>query len=244
VKELAEEDQEVLAATPIDASLVVATTEVPEMWGSSTGVGTKQRDMIRKARGLMAVTHGMYAGVPMICKGNMCPFYDTCWIPDADLAIGDRCPIEIATIMEQYDNYCTELSIDVSNKVDQGLVKQLIDIEIMMLRADSKMATSPDLVRQVVDAVNQKTGDVYYKTEIDPVLDLKSDLRKEHHRILTNLQATRKDKKDTLLGKQDPSSMAAKLVQRYQEIKRGQQQVVVMDGEVVEVVEVEEEVSQ
>lgn len=218
----------------ISANLRQATSEIPEIWGVAGTKATRNLQLmnIRRSQGLLNTTHGMYAAIPMICKGMLCPFRGTCWIEANDLIEGDRCPIEIATIMQQYENYCRELSIQDDEIVDQSLVRQLIDLEIQMMRADSKLATSPDIVKEVVGAINQRTGDVYYKDEINPVVELKGTLRQQHHRVLNQLQATRKDKKDELLRHTDPSSMAAALISRVRQMDKGDtNKTIIIDNE-------------
>lgn len=233
------ENRETEATIPDDQSLQTAVTQIPDVWG---GNNAKVNLNTVKAQQMASTKHGMYAGVPMICKGLDCPYRETCWIPAADLVTGERCPIEIGTVMTLYESYVEHFGIADGDRVDQGLLKQLIDIEVMMVRADKKMASSSDLVRDVVDAINQRSGDVYHRKDIDPVMTLKSDLRKEHHRILSLLQGTRKDKKDTLLRGQDPSSNAAALLQKFKQM----QQAKVIEVELVETqpVETKEEVKE
>ena len=139
-----------------EQALVEAASDLPDVWGalSTRQVTAAHRENIRRAQSMRRQSHGLYTGVPMVCRGVECPFRETCWIDSADLTVGERCPIEIATIMEQYTNYIKELGIDESNKVDQGLVKQLIDVDIGILRADNKMAISADVVRVVIDTIS------------------------------------------------------------------------------------------
>lgn len=233
------ENREIEAATPVDQSLQTAVTQIPDVWG---GNNAKVNLNTVKAQQMASTKHGMYAGVPMICKGLDCPYRETCWIAAADLVTGERCPIEIGTVMSLYEGYVEHFGIGDGDRVDQGLLKQLIDIEVMMVRADKKMASSPDLVRDVVDAINQRSGDVYQRKDIDPIMTLKSDLRKEHHRILSLLQGTRKDKKDTLLRGQDPSSTAAALLQKFNQMRQNR----VIEAELVteQPVETQEEVKE
>src|SRR5690606_29317666 len=123
--------------------------------------------------------HGMFSRIPIICRGRACPFFETCWIPEADLQVGERCPIEIATIVERFDEYCEELGVNPeTDVVDAGLVKDVIDLEIMMLRADGILASDAALVKDVVAGVSPK-GQEYYKPELNPAVDLKERLRKE-----------------------------------------------------------------
>jgi hypothetical protein len=211
-----EEQNESLGLVP-----ATPTVQVPDAWGApSPYLQAALEKGVKRSQAQVRMTHGMYAGVPIVCKGKkQCPFGSTCYIPDDEMVFGARCPIEIAAVLERHQAYVEELQIEPTDYVDLGIVKQLVDVEIMMLRADNKLAASGDVFREVVDAINQRTGEVYYKLEIDPIFELKEKLRKEHTRLLNQLNATRKDKRDTLKGLSDPSSMAAGLMERLRQLE-------------------------
>lgn len=190
-------------------------TQLPSMWKQNA----KGIQNVVKARQTLGLKHGMFASVPIICKGHACPYFETCWIPEEDLQIGERCPIEIAAILERFDKYCKELSIDVDNEiVDAGLVKDVVDIEIMMVRADGLLAKDGNLIEEVVAGVSPK-GQEYYRPELHPAVELKEKLRKEKTRILNQLNATRKDKKGVNTIAMDPSSVAARIIAKVRNIE-------------------------
>lgn len=192
------------------------TTPLPSMWKQNTqGI-----ENVRKARQTVGLKHGMFASVPIICKGRSCPYFQTCWIPEADLQVGERCPIEIGAILERFDKYCEQLKINPEEEiVDAGLVKDVVDIEIMMVRADGLLAKDGNLIEEVVAGVTPK-GQEYYKPEIHPAVELKEKLRKEKTRILNQLNATRKDKKGDGAVSNDPSSVAARIIAKVRELDK------------------------
>jgi uncharacterized protein YaiI (UPF0178 family) len=192
-----------------------AIPALPSMWKQSTQ-GAKNVDA---ARQMLQLKHGMFASVPIICKGRTCPYFQTCWIPEADLQVGERCPIEIGAILERFDKYCQQLNIDTENEiVDAGLVKEVVDIEIMMVRADGLLARDGNLIEEVVAGVSPK-GQEYYRPEIHLAVELKERLRKEKTRILNQLNATRKDKKNDGLVSNDPSSVAARIIAKVRDLQ-------------------------
>lgn len=191
-------------------------TPLPSMWKQNTQ-GLKN---VQKARQTIGLKHGMFASVPIICKGHACPYFQTCWIPEADLQVGERCPIEIGAILERFDRYCDELRINPQEEmVDAGLVKEVVDIEIMMVRADGLLAKDGNLIEEVVAGVSPK-GQEYYRPEIHLAVELKERLRKEKTRILNQLNATRKDKKGEGDIANDPSSVAAKIIAKVRDLER------------------------
>ena len=192
---------------------------LPSVWAQNN----QNLDNVRKARQFVNTKHGMFASVPIICKGRACPYFQTCWIPESDLQVGERCPIEIATILERFEKYCEELNIDPEGEiVDAGLVKEIVDLEIMMVRADGLLARDGNLIEQVVAGVTPK-GQAYHRPEIHMAVELKERLRKEKTRILNQLNATRKDKKSDGTGGNDPSSVAARIIAKVRELeKKGQ----------------------
>lgn len=186
------------------------------IWGNAS---LQTRENIRKSQQAVSTKHGMFSAIPIVCRGRACPYFETCWLPEADLQVGERCPIEIATILERFEAYIEELNVDVNTEIiDAGLVKDIVDIEIMMVRADGYLAKDAALIQDVVAGVSPK-GQEYYKPEIHQAVDLKERLRKEKTRIMNQLNATRKDKKMENVVANDPSSVAARLMAKVSKLK-------------------------
>lgn len=185
---------------------------LPAAWQTSTK-GIENR---RKAQYNLSLKHGMFSGVPIICRGSKCPYYETCWIPDNDLEVGERCPIEIATVIERFDSYCEALAIDwekAEDVVDAGIVKEIVDIEINLVRADNLLAIDGSFVQDVIAGISPK-GQEYRRPEIHKAAEFKDSLRKEKTRLYNQLNATRKDKKEDSMKGNDPSSVAARIIKK------------------------------
>lgn len=192
-----------------------AITGMPVGWTYNNNASL---DNVRKARAVANMKHGMYSGVPIICRGANCPFRETCWIPDNELEEGSRCPIEVGAIMERFDSYTEELGIKDNDTVDQGILKDVIDIEITMLRADNSLAISGDFIEEVVAGVDSQ-GRSIKRPEVHKALEVKMKLRAERIKLLSQLNSTRKDKKQELAGLTDPSSIAAALMQKVRALQ-------------------------
>jgi hypothetical protein len=216
----------------------VKQTPLPSIWKQSP----KSEKNVQIARQTVGMKHGMFASIPIICKGKACPYFQTCWIPEADLQVGERCPIEIGAILDRFDRYCEQLGINPEKEiVDAGLAKEVVDIEIMMVRADGLLAKDGNLIEEVVAGVTPK-GQEYYKPELHPAVELKEKLRKEKTRILNQLNATRKDKKGEGDISNDPSSVAARIIAKVRDLDK-QGKIIDVSSEETQEGEIVEEVN-
>lgn len=176
---------------------------------------------IEVARRLRATKHGLYASVPILCKAEQCPYADACELQQIGMApYGEKCPIEIAAIEELFYRYCEELGIDPedkSNTVDLVMVKELVDIDIALLRCDKKMAISADFIIDQVVGVDEDQMPVTRK-ELHPLTEYKEKLRNSKYKTLQLLNSTRKDKAgDKITFQMDASKRAAELLKVKQD---------------------------
>lgn len=163
--------------------------------------------------------HGLSASIPILCKDAACPYIGTCAIPAQDRTLGGRCPQEIGAMIARYEGLCRELAITDDDVVDAGLVKDVVDFEMLMIRADNKLAVSADVLAQAIADVDHK-GNEHYEEVIDPVIELKMKLFDKKIRALEKLNSTRKDKADAMKKKKDPSIKAANLMNKVKIIQQ------------------------
>ena len=197
-----------------EVSEVVEGTVLPQspqerIWGVSPQSMAVAQNMSQ----LYKIKHGMFACVPIICKGAGCPFFTSCRVDEAYRVVGERCPQEIGAIMARYDYWCQHFKIntrgediDPADAVDLSLIRDLVENEIQTLRAESKMAESADFVSQVITTVDNK-GNAYYDESLSPEAQYKLQLQDRRYKILNLLNSTRKDKAGSM--KQTTPSMAA-----------------------------------
>lgn len=171
---------------------------------------------IEIAKRLRQTKHGMYASVPIICKAEACPYAESCELQQMNLApYGDKCPMEIAAIEDLFWRYCTDMGIDAEDpnqQVDAIMVKEVVDIDISMLRCDKKMAISADfIIDQVVGVTDD--GDTLSRQELHPLTEYKEKLRNQKFKTLNLLNSTRKDKEGSRVNVTfDPSERAAEML--------------------------------
>lgn len=162
--------------------------------------------------------YGLIANIPIKCKGKDCPYYQTCTVDMVDLPniIGSRCPIEVGALLARFENYCKEFEVTEDMTTDMGQIKELVDLEIMILRCDSKMAVSADFIEEsLVDVTKQ--GISIYEKKVTPEAEYKLTLYERHDRILKNLNADRASKKE-VLGTEDASKAASIIMRRMKEV--------------------------
>ncbi|MCD7910982.1 hypothetical protein KC480_05510 [Bacillus velezensis] len=172
---------------------------------------------IEVAKRIRQTKHGMYASVPIICKSEFCPYAESCELQQMGIApYGEKCPMEIAAIEDLFQRYCSDMNInpeDPSQQVDAIMVKEVVDLDISMLRCDKKMAISADFIIDQVISVTDD-GDPISRQELHPLTEYKEKLRTQKYKTLNLLNSTRKDKEgSTLTINSDPSERAAEMMQ-------------------------------
>lgn len=169
--------------------------------------------------------HGIVATIPIVCQGENCPYIETCAMNALSMnvasLVGQRCPIEVSKIITKFEEYVDHFKIDIDN-VDQvvlGLLKDLIDYEIQIERADNIMAKQGDFLENVVVGISAD-GRAIMNKEVAKPIDYKERAMKKKHDILQLLNSTPKDKAGQKLQiTMDPSTYAAQLMARAEELK-------------------------
>lgn len=179
---------------------------------------------IEVAKRLRNTKHGMYASVPIICKAEGCPYADSCELQQMQMApYGEKCPMEIAAIEDLFKRYCNDMNInpeDPLQQVDAIMVKEVVDIDISMLRCDKKMAISADFIIDQVVSVDEE-GNAISRQELHPLTEYKEKLRAQKFKTLNLLNSTRKDKegsKTTVVF--DPSERAAQMLKMQKDMMK------------------------
>lgn len=144
--------------------------------------------------------HGMFAGIPIICKGVSCPYAKVCSLPEKHREIGDRCPVEIGAIIARFEAWCNHFGIECSGDyindedlVDATLIRDLVDNEIQTLRAENRVAMNADFIAETISTIDNK-GRAYYEETVSPESEFKLQLLDKRYKILQLLNSTRKDK--------------------------------------------------
>ena len=194
-----------------DSQLQQLEATIPSTWKLSK----KGMDAVRTSMTMMSTTHGLYASIPMMCKGEEC-IYATLFpeLHEGLDAEGERCPVEIALILTKYDAYVKELNIEPEDAVDISILRDVIDYEVQIMRAENKMAIEGDFVKEVIVSV-QENGTPIMQEQITKSAEYKDKMQVKRNRALELLNSTRKDKAGTKLTMvMDPSTYARDLLKR------------------------------
>jgi hypothetical protein len=149
---------------------------------------------------------------------------------------GNRCPMEISAILSRYSQWCNHFDIDsvddvIDSKdlVDATLIKDLVNIEVQMLRAENRIAINGDFMAKVLLDIDKKCNP-YYGQEVSKETEFLMVLQDRKIKILNQLNATRKDKAADK-RKESASDTAIKIFQQVKELERTQKIINVTDME-------------
>jgi hypothetical protein len=177
----------------LDRKLVNFLDRTKKTWALSNKASTA----VSASMSMLATKHGFYSAIPIVCKGDTCPYKATCEIQRGGLAPeGEPCPVEIAKIFTLYENYSEELQIKENDEIDKTLLKDLINTEIQLSRCDAKVAEEGDFVQLVAFAVAED-GTILEKPELSKAVEFREKALKKKYDILRLLNSTRKDKADS-----------------------------------------------
>ncbi len=183
----------------------------------------KSQKLSKEIATRMSTKHGMLATVPLICRANECPYKASCLLDDDELEVGTRCPMEIGAIMSRFEHWCNHFGIEVKNNmisdedlVDATLIRDLVDNEIQVLRAENRIAISADFISKVIATVDNK-GKAFYKEELSAESAFKLQLLDKKYKILQLLNSTRKDKAKKERMDLSPSAQALGIFQKIQQ---------------------------
>ena len=94
-----------------------------------------------------------------------------------------------------------------------SILRDVIDFDIQIMRAENKMAIEGDFVKDVIVSV-QENGTPVMQEQITKAAEYKDKIQGKRNRALEMLNSTRKDKAGTKLNMvMDPSTYAKMLMQ-------------------------------
>lgn len=158
---------------------------------------SKGVNAVKAAMSMLSTKTGMYARIPLYCKGDCCPYADTCQILQYGIQPeGQACPVEIAQIQTRYYEYAKEFELesDETSFTDKNLVSELITLEIYMERCKGLMAKEGNPIQQIVAGITER-GEEILQPVVSKAWDAYKDLSKKRDSNYQLLMSTRKDKK-------------------------------------------------
>lgn len=226
---------------PIPPAMLTSkqTNEVPAEWMMRTA--GKKAVRLANAELNKIGRNAMIASIPMICRGlDICPFSESCTVEamsDEEISpnelIGQKCPLEVAEIMALMDIYSRVFGLesmeDQGDVVKMSLIRELVDCDIQIRRAERRMSQEGDFLEEVAIGYNESAGEPIMQRQVSKPVEYKDKVTEKRHKILGLLNSTPKDKaaeelkRAKLLEKEkknddmDASTWAAKIFASIQE---------------------------
>lgn len=179
-----------------------------------------QIEEVQSTKDNYKLRHGMLASIPLNCKGDKCPFLETCNVSSENRIYGERCLQEISAIVARFEDLCLHFGINVNNDyiepkdvVDVSMIRDVVDLEIQILRAENKIAIDGDFMAEHIAQVD-KACNAYYEDVIHPASEYKLRLIDARAKILSKLNSTRKDKSIIDIKKENHVDKAIQLIEK------------------------------
>ena len=182
---------------------------------------TEQKKLVRYINSLR---QGFVATTPMLCAGELCPYSKKCPLgTNNNYPIGKDCPIEGTLLEMWYADYVKELGVDPNSKVDAALIGDIVFWEMLEKRATEELSQNPKILQTNL-AGFQNTPDglkPVYKDEMNQIINFLEKAQRQKLKIMGALIATREAKaKDSNRVISDPSTYAAKLLEKARELTK------------------------
>lgn len=166
----------------------------------------------RAAMAMLSTKHGIYAQVPIICKGSDCPYAFQCELLKYDLAPkGERCPVETARMSQEYQGYAQEFDIDHGSQTDKVLLSEIISMDILLARCQTLMAKDATPVVDIVAGISD-SGEPIMQPAVSKAWEAYQSISKRRNENMQLMMATRKDKKDKQDDKEKPMDIIAQVI--------------------------------
>lgn len=188
-------DWEDSAGLTAEETAIQNRTELEKSLNNVWGHSFKGMEAKKAAIALLNTKNGMYARIPLICKGEGCPYVDSCMLIKYDLApIGEACAKETAEIEIRYAAYDSDFDLDKSSFTDRNLVSELINYDIMLDRLRALLAKEQVLVVDVVTGITEQ-GEEFTHPEVSKTWEAYERVEKKRNNIYDLMLATRKSNK-------------------------------------------------
>jgi len=145
----------------------------------------------------LSLKTGMYARIPIYCKGEGCPYNESCQLYFDGLApVNEPCPQEVALIGRKVAQYTDEFDLDKddASPTDKALIEEIILMEVSMERCKALMSQEVNPIQNVAIGLSEE-GEPIYQPQVSKVVEAYERFSKKRNADYNLLMATRKDKK-------------------------------------------------
>ena len=150
----------------------------------------------KAAMAMISTKHGMYARVPIACKGESCPYAFQCELIKYKLApVGERCPLETARMSEEFAGYAKEFDIDSASQTDKTLISEIISMDILLDRCQTLMAKEGTPVIDILAGISD-SGEEIMQPAVSKAWEAFQAISKRRNENMQLMMATRRDRKN------------------------------------------------
>lgn len=217
----------------------IGDQKIPAMWNIDKA-GIKAVNSIKSMNEQVGPAK-YFSSLPIKCLGkDQCIYRDTCYIDKLDVdpeeCMGQVCPIEVELILNLFESYSTEFDLqdlgDKKNTTVIGLLKDLIDTELQIERANKRLMSSGEYLEDRAIGFNERTGEILSNKEINQHILFKEKMQERKAKILNLLHATPKDKAGgDNAAKFTPDVYAAEILKKAKELQELNNEVIDMDNQ-------------
>lgn len=182
--------------------------------------------IVRLERIIRGQRYGSNNVTVQICS-DKCPFDDVCpYCVIGEAPTGERCPIELRKSNLLYDEYLKSVSDRLKLAPEEirddvilhNLIMGLVESDMVEDRLNGMIALD-GLTTEVVAAINEESGEVYYKEEESVSIRIKERVSRRKDQLYRQLLATPEmAEKYKRTEKEDPVSKGLKVIDEIEKL--------------------------
>ncbi len=161
------------------------------------GYDKKGAMAVKASMQMLATKTGMYTRIPIFCKGDDCPYSETCILLAGGMApVGKPCPHETSMIAMKLAGYMEEFDLgkEDASITDKALVEEIILMEIVMERCKALMSQEVNPIQMMVAGMSED-GSPIMQPQVSKTMEAYERASKKRNADYDLLMATRKNKK-------------------------------------------------
>lgn len=153
-------------------------------------------------RFLNSTKTGLYSMYPILCKGQGCPYANSCFALKAGIQppIGEPCVLETDRIERLISSYNDDFDFATSSLTDMLAINELVQLDLLIDRCQKLMAEEELPVIEVNIGMSQH-GDPITQPTISKYYEAYERMSKRRSALVDELNASRKARKK--LGEED-----------------------------------------
>lgn len=145
---------------------------------------------------LNPIKSGLHSIFPIPCRQGGCPYGENCIALQNNLEppYGEPCVMEAYKIENLLYGYAKDFDLDSCSATDQALIKELVQLDIIMDRCQILLAQQGDVLQDVTIGISD-TGEEVKQKAVSKYLDAYERCSKRRQSLLNEMMGTRHSRK-------------------------------------------------